>query len=402
MCNCVIVYRKIILSISLMALLLLNTPTDMQLLSKSVALGVIIAIFIFKSKFVLECNNKINSTYWIIAFVFSIANGFDCYNTWIGSKKLSSMLSVGSSIYPMFLGIIVGVITLLTVPMVVTIFSYYIEIGKGIFSELCMSDTVKSNKWSIKRSILFLSVIYMLGISAIVRANYSYKADLGRAALGYKGWGNYRRILSNVLSTVIHMDNYLTDVSPLSQLISAIIIAFSGVVLLAVIYERIHYSIMELLSIVPLFLNPYFLECISYKFDSPYMALSVFGSIFPLIYRNRKGSTYIGISILGTLIMCTTYQASSGIYPMLVILLALRMWSRKEDCKRIVRFCVDSIIGYCVGILIYKFFIMTSTNEGAYVSNSLPKIKDFIPNFCNNLIQYYDMRVKRYHFYNTL
>jgi hypothetical protein len=230
--------------------------------------------------------------------------------------------------------------------------------------------------------------IYLIGISAILRANFNYIDDMGRVALGYKGWEDFSRILSNLLSTVIHMDSYLTDVSPLPQLIAVAIMALSGVVLLVILYERTSFSVIEILALIPLCLNPYFLECISYKYDAPYMALSVFGAIMPLLYRKRSGIAYTIVSVIGTIIVCTTYQAASGIYPMLVILIMLRMWNkREENNRRIVRFCIQSAVGYSVGILVFRIFFMTTTEN--YVSNSLPGIKSFIPNFIQNLEDYY-------------
>lgn len=40
-------------------------------------------------------------------------------------------------------------------------------------------------------------------------------------------------------------------------------------------------------AVVPLGLSPWFLECFSYKFDSPYMALSVLASVIPFIFGRR-------------------------------------------------------------------------------------------------------------------
>jgi hypothetical protein len=159
---------------------------------------------------------------------------------------------------------------------------------------------------------------------------------------------------------------------------------------MVILYERTHFTVIEILALVPLCLNPYFLECISYKYDSPYMALSVFGAIMPLLYRKRSEIAYIAVSAIGAIIVCTTYQASSGIYPILVILLMLRMWNNKEENNgRIVQFCIQSVIGYGVGILVFRIFIMHSYD--GYVSNSLTGVKSFLPNFVQNLRHYYTL-----------
>jgi hypothetical protein len=167
------------------------------------------------------------------------------------------------------------------------------------------------------------------------------------------------------------------------------IIAFTGVLLLIVFYERVQFTLTELLALVPLCLNPYFIGCLSFKYDAPYMAISILAGVLPLLYRHRSTLLYISSSVIGTLIMCTSYQASSGIYPMVVILMMLHMWNRKENIKQIITFCVHSIIGYGVGILIFKLTLMPSNYE-VYLSNSLPSIKEFIPTVVKNLSTYYE------------
>jgi hypothetical protein len=120
------------------------------------------------------------------------------------------------------------------------------------------------------------------------------------------------------------------------------------------------------------------------------MALSVFGAILPLLFRKRSACVYIAASVIGTIVVCTTYQASTGIYPMLVILLMLRMWNNQEENKgRIARFCIRSVIGYGVGILVYQKVLMRPIVS--YVSNTVPGIKSFIPNFVRNLLKYYSV-----------
>lgn len=80
----------------------------------------------------------------------------------------------------------------------------------------------------------------------------------------------------------------MTDISPLPQMIAAVILAASGVLLLRIIYDRSQFSALELTALILFGLNPYFLGCLSYKYDAPYMALSVMGSIMPLYFRRKK------------------------------------------------------------------------------------------------------------------
>lgn len=76
----------------------------------------------------------------------------------------------------------------------------------------------------MKRPFFILCVIYVTAISAIIRADFDYYDDMNRIASGSSGWG-FSRHLSNLLSVFIHGDTYLTDISPLTQLLAAIMMA---------------------------------------------------------------------------------------------------------------------------------------------------------------------------------
>ena len=60
------------------------------------------------------------------------------------------------------------------------------------------------------QAFFLLAFLYVLGISAILRADFNYIDDLGRVAQGYKDWDGFSRYLSNFLSTFLHTDQYLT------------------------------------------------------------------------------------------------------------------------------------------------------------------------------------------------
>lgn len=181
---------------------------------------------------------------------------------------------------------------------------------------------VIQNVKQIKKTIGILVFIYTLGISAIIRANYNYIDDIGRVRYGYKGWDNFSRYTTSFLSSFIHVSTYLTDISPLPQFLAVVILAFSGSIIIFIVTKKYYFSILSAIAMVPLGLSPYFLECLSYKYDSPYMALSILASVFPLLFYECSLFIYAVVTVVCILIMCTTYQAASGIYPILVVLLS--------------------------------------------------------------------------------
>ncbi len=93
--------------------------------------------------------------------------------------------------------------------------------------------------------------------------------------------------------------------------------------------------------------------------------------------------------ILGILAMCMSYQASSGIFPMLVVLLTLKKWSQKENLRELGRFALLSVIGYLVGILIFAIMIMRQTTLNDYASTAVPAIGELPYYILRNLKEYY-------------
>lgn len=248
-------------------------------------------------------------------------------------------------------------------------------------------ERIKQYQFMLK-PCLVLAAVYTIAISALLRANYSYRDDLRRAVCGRKGWDNYGRYISNFLSTFIHADSYLTDVSPLPQLIAVLLMAISGIIIWYSVSEKQKFSIWDLVALIPLGLSPYFLACISFKYDSPYMALSILASVAPILYLKRAPIKYIAVVTIGTLVMCMTYQASSGIFPMLTILICIKRWNQREEVKEILKFALSSAIGYFVGLLIFKLFLMPPPKT-QYVSSTLPPIRELIPETMKHLIKYF-------------
>jgi len=241
---------------------------------------------------------------------------------------------------------------------------------------------------NIKQSLIFLTLIYCIAYYPIIRANVYYQDDIGRAAFGYRGWDNYSRYVSNYLSNFIHANSHIADISPLTQLIAISFLVAASLIVVIMFSDKKKISIWSLIAVLPIGISPYFLECISYKFDSPYMALSVLVSIVPILFYKENILTYIGMSALGTILMCTTYQASSGIFPLIVCFFAFKKWIDGEDLIPTLRFVFKSAFGYLIGLIIFKYFIMAPEPSGYNVMYSLFELPK---EFFNNLIHYYKM-----------
>ena len=247
-----------------------------------------------------------------------------------------------------------------------------------------------------KGILALLGCIYLITLYPLFRANFNYRDDGGRVLWAFDGWQNFGRVTSNTLSHIIHADTYLKDISPLTQIIAIVIIVLASLALLKIICGDRKLTAWDAICVLPLGLFPYFLCCFSYKFDSPYMALSVLVSVVPLLLRKNKKAYYIAAFVC-TMLMCTTYQASAGIFPMLVVYTAFADWKNGEDGRKTIKYCLFSALAYAAAMLLFLAFV--PINDGGYVEEKVSfgvlSIKHIIENYITYISTFKDdFRIK--------
>ncbi len=381
-------WEKPLLALSGTAFVFLTTPAWIPGFAASAMAAVLLCLAVWKLPVSAAGIHQLLSRQEMLALGLIVASAFGCnfYNTWADSNillRVAALLGMELEAFVVMLSVI-GVLA--ATPAAGCVLSYYIGAAKA---DLRLAKTGEKGI-PMKRALLILFAVYVIGISAILRANLYYQDDAGRAAFGYKDWDYFGRYLSTGMSTLVHMGNYLADAAPMPQLLAMLIMACSAVLMLYIVYDRTTFSLWELAAVVPLGLNPYFLECISFRFDAPYMAVSVLAAVLPLLFRRRNPIAYLFVSGLGILSVCTSYQSATGVYPILVIFLALRMWNQGTSFKETLLFCLKSAAGYGLGLVYFKLVIMKPADAG-YVSNALPAVKDLLPHAANNLKQYYSL-----------
>ena len=388
-------FRKGWMFISMSAAIILNISNERtETMRSCLLILLIVAVLVFKSKdeFFIKPIHFSNSIYPVSALLICSCFGCNFYSAWTNSGRIlriSELLGAPNKHVVIFLSVL-GVLA--AVPAVAAIISAF---SQFIISDFEKSPVLPERKGlSAKKSFCLLTAVYLIGIIAIVRANFNYIDDMGRVLDGYMGWQDFSRFASNGLSTMIHMDRAITDISPLTQFIAVLFLALAGIILLYVVYERKSFGIWELIALIPLGLNPYFLECISYKFDSPFMALSILAAVFPLLLRNSTMWKYILAVAIGTILMCTTYQAASGIFPMVVVLLSFMIWLKNKPWQEIARLLLGSVVGFAIGLIFFKQVIMNPIES--YASTSLPPLKELFPTIVTNYKHYFSLLLSDY------
>ena len=241
----------------------------------------------------------------------------------------------------------------------------------------------------VKKPFFSLFLCILTACIPLLLANFNYLDDLGRTAIGYRLWDNYSRYVSEYGSILVHAGTRLTDISPLPQLLAIAIMAAAGIM---VIYslkadKAAPISFLDVAAALPLAISPYFLECLSYKFDAPYMAFSVLISVFPVWVYACQGAkrSFCVTSVLCTILMCLSYQASSGIYPMLIAFFAFSLWNNGKT-KEALRLALVSAVCYLIGLVIFKLLFMPDIDT--YVSTSIRPLPELIPGFIAQLVEY--------------
>ncbi|PAF51356.1 hypothetical protein BKH43_01575 [Helicobacter sp. 13S00401-1] len=210
-------------------------------------------------------------------------------------------------------------------------------------------------------------VIYLVALSALLRGDVYYIDDFGRAVGQGDDWIGFSRYIAKYLYNIINSFQSFpyTDISPLPQLLAVIILSLSGMLVSYIVRKKL--DILGIIATLPLGLSPYFLENLSYKFDSPLMSFSLFILLVPFLFKDNL-KHFIYISFIALLLSLSTYQASNGIYIIFTLLLVLTNYLYKEkSIKENLKFLGSAVLSFIVAMLVYKYFIATQVN--GYVSS---------------------------------
>ena len=268
----------------------------------------------------------------------------------------------------------------------ITYFFIYIDYGKKAFSEMKAKIIKLVTSPDFFKILLTSTVIVTIAYLSLLRSNYDFADDTKRIISGHKSWVGASRYVSEILSVFLHTNFYLNDISPLSQLVSIVILVFAALVL-CYSFNSEGFSIPALAACLLFTVSPYYFENLSYKFDSPYMALAMLFGILPFLFRKEK-KAYICSSIVFLLLALTSYQAANSIYIILTIFSCLLMFLQEEDKKEILYFSLSSVFCYIFALVIFRLFIMIPTEATISERNTNVDTLGMLSLFKSNLVMY--------------
>ncbi len=221
-----------------------------------------------------------------------------------------------------------------------------------------MHEFLKINQ----KKVFAIFAIYCIGMCSIGIVNYPYIDDTLRRLNGSTGFAtSYSRFFSEYAAYLVQGSRHLTDLGLTTFILSALIMTAVSLILLYIYqhHKEDKGTISWLPAIASVFigLNPWFLSCISFRFDNPYMCLSVLVSVVPFLFFYQKEMIFFAVSALGIFLMCNSYQASSGIYLVVFLtMLFLELLNKsdlKSDLGKVIRKCFIGAAAYIAGMLAF-------------------------------------------------
>ncbi|WP_430603466.1 hypothetical protein IGJ02_000962 [Enterococcus sp. DIV0724b] len=219
-------------------------------------------------------------------------------------------------------------------------------------------------KWIVEnKSLIFLSVlINQLAVLAIGIVNFTYIDDAARQITGVTDFArSYSRWGSEIASWLVQGSRHLTDMGLTTHIITGLILSLTSLTAVYCLNNK-KLAVLPLIVSAIIGLNPWFLQSISFRFDSPYMALSILFSIVPFLWWDKKSKVFFISSIISIFIMCNTYQASSGIYIIMVLALSLKEMLANMHPQKTLKTVLLSAAAYIIALFIYVF--ETKLNPG--------------------------------------
>lgn len=252
----------------------------------------------------------------------------------------------------------------------------------------CIKDELK---FTILFKIVFiLAFIY---VSWVIFCGRLYVDDLGRSLYGYTDWGYDGRPISDLIMTILSLGTPLLDLTPLPQIFSIIFLSAS-LAFWGVKYFNKNDAILVSLGLFFFISTPFFIENLSYRFDSLPMSLSLSVLIFSFGIKNRATSFFL--TSLSAVISLSLYQASISLFITLAIIDLIHgiyFSKNKINCKE--SFSNTSIYAtsLIIGFLFYKLVIVKVFSGGGYSnlhSKTIPINDDFFHALASNINTIYE------------
>lgn len=200
----------------------------------------------------------------------------------------------------------------------------------------------------------WLLIVVALYVAPIALSNIYYVDDMMRITTG-DGWDADGRIFATVLMQLLSFGNVIPQMFPLSLFISSIITLISGVIVSRILFEKDNFLTKSCSLLI--LTSPFYLENLSYRYDSLPMSISILIAIIPFLSRSK----YIfALTSIPCIVFCLgLYQTSAMVYFALLICIFINR-ADKGDFRFILTMSLVSVLCFIVAYFIYVGIVSSS------------------------------------------
>ena len=207
-------------------------------------------------------------------------------------------------------------------------------------------------------------VLYALALFALIRGDIYYIDDFATSTRDIS-WNHHSRFVGTfLLNDLSTFGKGALDMSPLLQVIAVCFVVISSMILLHLIRGK--FDFIGIVASLPLGLSPHFLQNLSYKFESLFMAMALFFAIMPFLFK-EKIRIFCAISVVSIICSFMLYQAANATYIILSLYFAFWLYFLKgQNFKESALFLALCAANLIIASLIY----------GLTINNHLKSIGD--------------------------
>ena len=263
-----------------------------------------------------------------------------------------------------------------------------------------ISQSFQETRAAWSRILVFLMCLFVIPMLSVIRSNTYYMEDQEILVRAGGLWhGRYGALLVGMLMS---MKRRLYDVSPLSQILAALMMALSVIILIRLMHDGDEMETdwrkpslwCEAVAMAPLFLFPYMTGVISHKYESIVAAAAYLAAVLPFLFH-KSWKRFFLASLIGMTFVCTTYVASSGAYFVTMAFLAYHFWSHEQKSTgETAAFAGCALGAASAAALLCR--LMPAAPMGTDVQY-LPAIRELPGVFAANIREYYQLIMEDFH-----
>lgn len=244
-----------------------------------------------------------------------------------------------------------------------------------MFEEISLEN--KSNK-QFRNCFLFFFFIAICAYLSLMTSHWHFRDDFYRFIDNSSvGQSDANRAVPYILELFIYISGIVTDATPLTQCISCALLAYIAAIALRIFKVNLE-SWFEIICFIPLIVNPYILTIMMYRFDNPFITLSLFFVMLSAYLLSLNNIKYLLSQVILLMLSLFTYQPALFAYFIIFIYL----------------FICEIRCGTTFYSALYKMqnWILTLAITGVMYSLYLPQVTYFRGNNGDLFINIFDIR----------